>query len=65
LSDNELFLCACIYLGISTADVAEIRSVAPSSVIMSRYRLKKKFCLTAEDDLESYIQNYFKSDTKC
>jgi hypothetical protein len=62
LSENDLFLCACIYLGISMADVSEIRTVAPSSVIMSRYRLKKKLGLSIHDDLETYIQNCLKTD---
>lgn len=64
LSENDLFLCACIYLGISTTDVAEIRTIAPSSVNMSRYRLKKKFGLTAHDDLDVYIQTSLKTLTQ-
>lgn len=64
LSDNDLFLCACIYLGINTTDIAEIRNMAASSVTMSRYRLKKKFGLTAKDDLDVYIQNSLKTLTQ-
>ena len=62
LSENDLFLCACIYLSIPMADVSEIKAVAPSSVIMGRYRLKKKLGLSLHDDLETYIQNNLKND---
>src|SRR5688572_8148781 len=33
VSENDLFLCACIYLDISITDVSEIKSVDPSSVV--------------------------------
>jgi hypothetical protein len=62
LSENDLFLCACIYLSIPMTDVSEIKAVAPSSVIMGRYRLKKKLGLSLHDDLETYIQNGLNTD---
>lgn len=55
VSENDLFLCACIYLGISIPDIACIKMVDPSSVVMSRYRLKKKLGLKARDDLDAYV----------
>jgi len=55
VSDNDLFLCACICLGISIPDIACIKMVDPSSVVMSRYRLKKKLGLSARDDLDAYV----------
>ena len=57
LSDNDLFLCACIHAGISMSDVAEIKSVAPATINMNRYRLKKKLGLHPDEDLETYIHN--------
>ena len=55
LSDNDLFLCACTQLGISIPDIAHIRKVDGSSVVMSRYRLKKKLGLSPGDDFDSYV----------
>jgi hypothetical protein len=42
VSDNEIFLCACIHLCISIQDIANNKLVDPSSIVMSRYRQKKK-----------------------
>ena len=57
LSDSDLFLCACIHSGISTSDVADIKGVAPATINMNRYRLKKKLSLPPHQDLETYIHN--------
>lgn len=55
LPDSDLFLCACIHFGISMSDVAKIKGVAPATINMNRYRLKKKLGLPPEEDLENYI----------
>lgn len=57
LSDGDLFLCACIHSGISTTDVADIKGVTPTTINMTRYRLKKKLGLPQHQDLESYINS--------
>ncbi|HWV66915.1 tetratricopeptide repeat protein [Chitinophaga sp.] len=55
LSQNELKHCAYIRMNMSNKQVASLLNVHPDSVKMSRYRIKKKFGLSPEDDLTRYI----------
>ncbi|MDR6196689.1 hypothetical protein [Siphonobacter sp. SORGH_AS_0500] len=64
LSDNarqkltplDLKYCAYFYLGIDTKQIANLLSVEPKSVRMTRYRLKQKFGLDTETDLITYLK---------
>lgn|GEM_PF-2895089 len=55
LSKNELKHCAYIRMNMSNKQVAGLLNVHPDSVKMSRYRIKKKLNLSAEDNLIAYI----------
>jgi len=55
LSQNDLKHCAYIRVNLTSKEIARIMNISPKSVQMSRYRLKKKFGLTAEHDLFEFI----------
>ena len=57
LTNNDLKLCAYIRLGMTTLDIANLQFIERRSVEMSKYRLKKKFQLQAEDDLNQFINS--------
>lgn len=56
LSPNDLRLCAFIKLNLSSKQIASLLNIAPSSVDISKYRLKKKFGLEKDDDLSNFIE---------
>lgn len=55
LTNNDLKACAYIRMNLSTKEVATLTNVTPKSVKMTRYRLKKKLNLGAEDDLKNFL----------
>lgn len=57
LSANDLRLCSFIKLNLNSKQVASLLNIAPSSVDISKYRLKKKMRLNKEDNLIELIQN--------
>ena len=48
--------CAYIYLQMSTKQIAQVLHVEAQSVRMFKYRLKQKFSLPKEADLETFLQ---------
>ena len=57
LSANDLRLCSFIKLNLNSKQIASLLNIAPSSVDISKYRLKKKMGLEKEDNLIEII-NY-------
>ncbi len=57
LSKTELKLCGYIKLNMSNLQIAQAQNVEPSSIKVSRYRLKKKMGLTSDQNLEHFIQS--------
>ena len=55
LSNNDLKHCTYIKVNLSSKEIARIMNIYPKSVQMSRYRLKKKFNLSPEQDLFEFI----------
>lgn len=55
LTSNDLKACAYIRMNLSSKEVASLTNVNPKSVIMHRYRLKKKLQLNKEDDLKNFL----------
>jgi len=55
LSNNDLKHCTYIKVNLSSKEIARIMNISPKSVQMSRYRLKKKFNLSPEQDLFEFI----------
>lgn len=58
LSENELYLCAYIRIGMNTKQMAQMLSVLPETVNMARYRMRKKMKLTQEESLENFLRAF-------
>lgn len=58
LSVNDLRLCAYLKLGLNSKEVAEIMNIKPSSVYISRSRLRKKLGLDTNEDLHDFLNTY-------
>src|SRR5690606_31657996 len=56
LTPLDLRYCAYIYLQMSTKQIAQVLHIEAQSVRMFKYRLKQKFGLSKESDLESFLQ---------
>ena len=56
LTSTDKQLCGLLRLNLSTKDIASIRNISPKSVEMSRYRLRKKLNLSAQDEMTSFLQ---------
>lgn len=61
LSANDLRMCAFIKLDLSSKQIASLLNIAPSSVDMGKYRLKKKFGLEQDENLPDLINTIHKS----
>lgn len=58
LSANDLRLCAYLKLGFNSKEIAEFMNILPSSVYISRSRLRKKLDLQTDDDLHDFLNSY-------
>lgn len=57
LTMYDLRLCTYIRTGLSTREIAEMMHVLPSSINVSRSRLRKKLKLEAKEDLFSFLES--------
>jgi len=57
LTLNDLRLCTYIKTGISTREIAKMTNVLPSSINVSRSRLRKKLELESKEDLFTFLSN--------
>ncbi|MCM1169018.1 MAG: hypothetical protein NC324_03680 [Bacteroides sp.] len=57
LTPNDLKLCAYIKIGLSIKQIAQMTAVLPATVKTNRYLLRKKFHLSEEQSLDSFIFN--------
>jgi len=55
ISGNDLKICALIKLNLSIKEMSSILNISPDSVKTSRYRLRKKLRLAADDNLTTFI----------
>ncbi|MEM9260926.1 MAG: LuxR C-terminal-related transcriptional regulator, partial [Bacteroidota bacterium] len=55
LTTYDLRLCAYLKSGLSTREIADLLNVLPSSVNVSRSRLRKKLQLGSKDDLYKFL----------
>lgn len=58
LTKTEVRLCSFIKLDLNTKQIATLQNINPSSVKMSRNRLRKKLNLTPEDDLSAFLRAF-------
>ncbi|MDR2915438.1 MAG: hypothetical protein LBV74_11495 [Tannerella sp.] len=61
LSVPYIKYCICFAIGMGIGDVSECFSIEQSSVHMVRYRLKKKFGLDNNEDLDVYLRRLNKT----
>lgn len=57
LSSTDLKLCALIRLNLNIKQAAAILRISPDSVKIARHRLRKKFNMQTEDNLNGFIMN--------
>lgn len=57
LTQNETKLCAYIRMGMSIKQIAQMLNLMPSSVKISRHRLRQKLNLQTSDNLDEFIQS--------
>ena len=58
LGQTDLKICALIKLNFSSKDMASLLGISFESVHTSRYRLRKKFKLERNDNLNEFIANF-------
>lgn len=57
LTRLDLKYCAYILMGLSNKEVAIRLGIEPKSIRMARYRIKQKFGLDKEDNLDNFIRS--------
>jgi DNA-binding CsgD family transcriptional regulator len=57
LSPRELHLSAYIRMNLATKEIAALLNITARGVEISRYRLRKKLCLSRETNLSVYLSN--------
>lgn len=57
LTSNDLRLCAYIRMGFNSKETADLLNIKPSSIYISRSRLRKKLNLATDDDLYGYLNS--------
>jgi len=57
LKVSELILCAYIYLGFNTKDIAEYTFKAVQTVKNNKYNLRKRLSVPAKDDMVVWFRN--------
>lgn len=57
LTSHDLRLCAYIKIGFNSKEVSDLFNIKPSSVYISRSRLRKKLGLDTDTDLHGYLNS--------
>jgi DNA-binding CsgD family transcriptional regulator len=57
LTNGDLKLCALLKLNMNMKEASKILGISPESVKTARYRLRKKFGLSQDDNLVDFILN--------
>lgn len=55
LTKNDLQVCALLRMNLNTKDIADLMGIAPDSVKMQRYRLRKKMEIASDQDLNEFM----------
>jgi len=62
LTNAELILCAYIYIGVSSKDIATYTFRSLKTIENTRYSLRKKLRLPPDENLSFWLRNYFSED---
>lgn len=57
LTRYDLRLCAYIRIGLESKEISDLLNIKPSSVYISRSRLRKKLDIQTDEDLHSYLNS--------
>ncbi len=57
LTEHSLRMCAYFRMGISSKQMAQMLNVAPSNIKQIRYRLKKRFNLSENENLDDFLRS--------
>jgi FixJ family two-component response regulator len=57
LTNSDLKLCILIMAGLNSKEIANSMEVLPSSIYISRSRLRKKLHLDNDEDLQGFLNN--------
>ena len=57
LTVGEIRLCSLLRMNLTNSEIAGITNVADRSVIMAKYRMRKKMGLDEKEDLHNYLMN--------
>lgn len=57
ITENEKKLSALLRINLSSKDIASINNISPSSVDMSRYRLRKKLNLSNKENIVDFLNS--------
>jgi hypothetical protein len=55
LSTHDLRLCAYLKIGMNSKEIAELLNIQPSSVFVSRSRLRKKLNIPVDEDFNTFL----------
>lgn len=58
LTEGEIRICVYIHMGFSTKHIATMLCVLPDSIKTFRYRIRRKFSLDKETNLEDFLRNF-------
>ena len=58
LTKTEMKLCSFIRLKLTIPQIADIQNIDTASVIVGRYRLKKKLGLDTDQNLDEFLQSF-------
>ncbi|MDY8138032.1 tetratricopeptide repeat protein [Aquimarina sp. 2201CG5-10] len=57
LTKTDIEICSFIKLGLSRNEIAQLRKTSLSAIKSTRFRLKKKLQLTADQSLDDYVKH--------
>lgn len=57
ITENEKKLSALLRINLSSKDIASIMNISPTSVDMSRYRLRKKLNLSKDENIVDFLNS--------
>src|SRR5690554_262954 len=58
ITKNEIRLCAFLKLNLDTKEISSITHQSPQSIVVARYRLRKKLKIDKEQSLMSYLVQF-------
>jgi AraC family transcriptional regulator, chitin signaling transcriptional activator len=61
LTPKELQLCAFVRMNLTNKEIASILNISVRGVETARYRLRKRLCMSQEDDMAQFLEKLYSS----